>query len=265
VRLARMVVLLCVCIGLLSLQVTAQTVDPAAFERVLIPVLYHNVAGGFGSQWTSVFVMHNGADLSATFFPTDCDLDPFSVTPCLVTFSVGAHNTVEPLTGVSGDQPPGRLFYVGKDVAPLVHFELRAEDLSRKADTFGTEIPVVREHDVITDTTDLVGVPTDPRFRDTLRVYDFDGTGVGAVIVTALDPKGVVLGSVDLRLTIPLRRFDPTVDPGYAEISSIAATFPSAATSLVLRIEPKTAGLRYWAFVSVTNNDTQDVTTITPQ
>lgn len=30
-------------------------------------------------------------------------------------------------------------------------------------------------------------------------------------------------------------------------------------------IEPLTEGLRYWAFVSVTNNETQHVTTITPQ
>lgn len=32
-----------------------------------------------------------------------------------------------------------------------------------------------------------------------------------------------------------------------------------------LEIEPVTPGLRYWAFVTVTNNATSHVTTITPQ
>ena len=36
-------------------------------------------------------------------------------------------------------------------------------------------------------------------------------------------------------------------------------------TVMGVRVTPLTPGLRIWAFVSVTNNETQHVTTITPQ
>ena len=35
--------------------------------------------------------------------------------------------------------------------------------------------------------------------------------------------------------------------------------------SLRIEVEPLTAGTRYWAFVSITNNSTQRVTLVTPQ
>jgi len=55
--------------------------------------------------------------------------------------------------------------------------------------------------------------------------------------------------------------------PGYIEIGGITDNLPELPNvrELRLEIEPLTAGLRYWAFVSTTNNATQQVTLITPQ
>ncbi|HEX8152273.1 MAG TPA: hypothetical protein VF698_04060, partial [Thermoanaerobaculia bacterium] len=51
----------------------------------------------------------------------------------------------------------------------------------------------------------------------------------------------------------------------YGEIPSLQALLPALSPSaLRLEIEPLTPGSRYWAFVSVTNNDTQLVTVVTP-
>jgi len=51
-------------------------------------------------------------------------------------------------------------------------------DLSRQAEAFGTEVPVVREKDWKRGSLSLLNVRSDPRFRITLRVYLEDETDV---------------------------------------------------------------------------------------
>lgn len=54
-------------------------------------------------------------------------------------------------------------------------------------------------------------------------------------------------------------------EPGYAQILGLSAMLTGTSGSqLRLLIEPLTAGSRYWAFVAVTNNSTQQVTTVSP-
>ena len=67
-------------------------------------------------------------------------------------------------------------------------------------------------------------------------------------------------------LIVPLRPAANRIDyPGYGEVNP--AVIPGVSKDALLRVEivPLTAGLRYWAFASVTNNATQHVTTVTPQ
>jgi hypothetical protein len=49
-------------------------------------------------------------------------------------------------------------------------------------------------------------------------------------------------------------------------MTDLTAAFPQLASAQLLRIvlDPVSADLRFWAFVSVTNNETQHVTVITP-
>lgn len=242
---------------------SAQTMEAGDYERVLLPVLLDSVAGDFGSTWSSTFNVYNGGVLPARTFPASCLIDPFDHTPCSATFDLPSRVSGQLLKRRFFGDPPGLFFYVKKDAAPNVHFNLRVQDLSRQADTLGTEIPVIRERDLITQTISLVNVPVGSSFRDTLRVYDFDASGAATVTVTAFEADGKFIGSVDLRLVTPTTSVFAR-DPGYAEISSVVGTFPTTGSSVVLEIKPTSGGLRYWAFVSVTNNVTQDVTTVTP-
>jgi hypothetical protein len=55
--------------------------------------------------------------------------------------------------------------------------------------------------------------------------------------------------------------------PAFAELD-LAATFPAAAQAgsiFNVAIEPLTSNLRFWAFITVTDNTTNEVTAITPQ
>ena len=60
---------------------------------------------------------------------------------------------------------------------------------------------------------------------------------------------------------------NPDSVPGYAQFVDLVAVFPQLAASETIRVEitPISPGLRFWAFAAITNNETQHVTTITPQ
>lgn len=243
----------------------AQLIDPAQYERLLLPVLMARTPGLFGSEWLSSFVVYNGADTPAAFYPIDCQLsvcpgdEPFYIPP-------GTAGTPSTYFAAPG-QAPGVLFYVKKDVFPRISFALRVKELSRQGQAEGTEITVVRESHVRTGKMQLLDVPTDGRFRVALRVYDFDGTGAGAVVARIFDQDlGSLLAQREISLPVEQMRTPPT-RPGYAQILDLVQAFPQLVGHAKVRveIESQAVGLRYWAYISVANNDTQFVTTITEQ
>jgi hypothetical protein len=112
----------------------------------------------------------------------------------------------------------------------------------------------------------LLDVPTDPRFRNTLRIYAIDQTEV------ILEIHSETLNGMTQQRRIQLRPPSNVFEPAYAEVSDL----PVDAGALRLRILPPWAdGLppdpmppntpQVWAFVSVTNNETQHITVIAPQ
>jgi hypothetical protein len=160
------------------------------------------------------------------------------------------------------------------------------QDVSRQSETWGTSIPVLRERDVRTARLQLLDVPADTRFRSALCVYDFDSVNdspSSAVRFRIYDMCGVGTGDrncsnsaiVDTVITLPPgfpARGSFPVYPVSAMIGNLVDAFPEPANvkpnmSLggPVDIDPVTPGLRFWAFVSATNNETQHVTVIAPQ
>jgi len=111
-------------------------------------------------------------------------------------------------------------------------------------------------------------VPTDGNFRESLRIYDVDSASDSLFHVEIFDE------TTGQRIVDDIRPVQPSPDPGPAsfvpsvvEISSLTSTYPEAFTarSVAITVTPLRSSTRFWAFVSVTNNETQQVTTITPQ
>ena len=107
--------------------------------------------------------------------------------------------------------------------------------------------------------------------RETLRIYDFDGPADRVVAVRFFKDdasEAAVETQVTLR-TFPAAVIDPVYPevPGYAQIGNFVRAFPELVGASRVRIEilPVTPGLRFWAFVSVTNNETQHVTAVLPK
>jgi hypothetical protein len=252
-------------------------VAQGSFERILIPVYVPEpLPGAHGSLWVSEFVAFNGTSQPVSFVFAD-DICPVTCPFQALPPGEVVHHTLRPIT-----DSVGRFYHLSREAADGISLNLRIRDLSRQRETWGTEIPVVRERDFLNERSVLVNVPIASRFRSMLRVYDVDASGTAFAHVRII---GAPEGQPDqllyeTLLPLPVEESERNV---YNDISApvpfrpgigtllldpiLEELFGSQMTDLVTRIEISPAGgnFRFWAFVSVTNNETQHVTTITPQ
>ncbi len=206
---------------------------------------------------------------------------PCAFAPCFPSFTVPTNLTFFPRIE-AGKTTQGAVLLVERQFASRVAVDLRVQDVSRQAQTWGTEIPAVREGRFLTAAFDLLDVPLAAGFRQTLRIYDVDALPGATAVVrsykidsTAVYPNrqtnpqpapDTLLAEKVIVLQTEQRPESPAFDFGYAEIASVAA-IPELQGADRIRIEiiPAAENRRLWALVSVTNNETQHVTVITPQ
>jgi hypothetical protein len=245
---------------LLLCSASAALLAQQTFEKVLLPVVLPSpVPGAFGSVWkTQITFLNKGADplFIANLFP--CNFDP-----CLEP-SLPPDRTVA-LVPRMNSSPIGKFLGIARSREQDLQIELRVFDASRTDTSFGTHIPVVPESAAQTGTVDLLGVPTTVPFRSLLRIYDFDPDDSHTVAVNLYRQAADLNQSDQLVATTTARLLaGPYIDiPGYAEIDVSSTALGQSPVRV--EIKPVTTGLRFWAMVSVTNNDTQHVTMITPQ
>lgn len=233
----------------------------------LLPIAINDrtVPGAYGSEWIARFGAANSMSTEAIFQM------PLSMPEVSNSIRIESGQSALAVGWIPQFYNPTivpglMIFYDPRDEAGI-HFSLRVQDLSRQSSTWGTEIPVVREHEFRTGRVQLPLVPLDARFRSMLRVYDVDRLG-GSVAIRFYDDDGVLLAVSSLPLDVP----NPTTQitgvwyPGYLQMGDFVAWHPQLAGHDRVRIEVEPpAGVHFWAFVSVTNNETQHVTLITPQ
>jgi hypothetical protein len=210
--------------------------DLAVFERVLFPVLF-NARGANGSDWRSEALM---ASTAAWHVPT---------------FSDGTFIEKEVRAWPGQPQyPHGTALLVPRTESDQLWFALRVRDVSRTAEGFGTEIPVVRESQMFPGTMTLLDVPLDPAYRVKLRIYAFgemetddlgriSGFGTFAIHRSCTGAANCAATPWYAELDLPVRGDDERVN---------------------LYITPPAGASLAWAFAAVTNNDTQQVTVVTP-
>jgi hypothetical protein len=247
----------------LSLPAFAQAVE---YEKVLFPVVVSALPGAFGSRWvTDVAVLNRGAAPVRLFGQYVCYA-------CRTEQSLLPDVTYAllPLESVTGS-----FVFVERGRAGDVDFTARVRDISREESSWGASVPVAWEHDFSTAGITLLDVPTDSRYRLTLRIYalhPLEGASV-AVRVRAQLP-GIVndkknpdplLAETAYPLTAKVE-FPMSAEqfPSYAVISELPPIAPDALTPRVridlVPLAPE--GLAIWGFVTITNNDSQSVTIV---
>jgi hypothetical protein len=255
---------------LLSLSSVAGSVSAYAqvpeVERILVPVaLKVPIQGAFGSEWHTELVVRNDSTEEARL---GAGVDPLGL-PFSIAIVPPRKTRVVPLFATGGrageaDPVPAYVVVVYKPVVHQLSFQARVFDRSRSATDWGTEIPVIRESDAVRSRIQLLRIPTSPQFRLTLRVYGFDPRT--DVLLRLFDEEEESLLGERL---ITLGDANPnSAGPQYWQTTDVAGTFGTSFTDReFVRIEVTRLNEqdRIWAFASVTHNETQHVTTITPQ
>jgi hypothetical protein len=254
------------------------------YNVVLIPVFFFG-PGAYGSTWETRVTVVNTGETFGTMpvpmlgLPFDRECGP--PTGELWPFHIGAI--------CSGyNSPSGVLLYTPKALAPRdVQINARVRDLSRNAQSAGIEIPVVRQTEFREYEFLLTHIPSNPRFRVNLRLYGglqsqsidrpylYRGGTLGIEIYDVEDRfMDTPLVRTSLVLSAPEFMFESAkpVRPSYVSIPDLTAAFPqlSGVAEYNIRVTPFFSLAdpawtnTYWGFATITNNETQEVTIVSP-
>ena len=234
------------------------------WEAILLPVyLQADLPGAFGSVWrTTLAGFNTGGDVAFTSRPDfKCAFpSPDAAVPC---FQLVRHGSFEPLVTTDQHQP-GRMVYVEAiDDVKRVRFNLRVNDKSRESATLGTELPVVYEDDAVGPFNQIVllNVPLGEPYRQKLRIYRLDA-GAATPINLFFNEGENSLGVRTVGIVSEPAVGGYVLYPGYVELD--LNNLPELAGHSRTDIQISVTQGRYWAYVSVTNNNTQQVTHVTP-
>jgi hypothetical protein len=226
--------------------------DATQFERILLPI-YFNGPGGHGSQWITEQVIANRR-------PWNIDTGHVELSLGMVWINRSLESNAY-YKGASFGGPLGFGLLVPRSDADDISVAIRVRDTSRVSEGFGTEIPAVREEDMAyNEPLTMLDVPLESRYRAKLRVYAFLPDVLTSEARVQIVARG---GDAQPGLQLLQLRRDCAACPEmplYGELD-----LPAASLGRVdVRIDGPDEALT-WGFVTVTNNDTQQVTTVTPQ
>lgn len=235
---------------------------------VLIPVFLAG-PGAFGSHWNTRLTIANTSDVPLGSIPYtyQCGIPEGCLSPFPSHASVVWNAT-------STFFVTGFFINMGQLELPRVVFSLRVFDDSQSAIDRGTEIPVVPYSSFRESEIQLLDVPTDSRFRVALRVYALATQTPAIAVRTYRDPPPGGGGPQGPRVLISERivflqtgTSGPLARPSSVMISDPLGGGASEADGSRFRIgvQSQTPGVPIWAFATVTNNETQRVTVISPQ
>ncbi len=207
--------------------------DPGnANVRLLLPIAA-GTQGIFGTSWQTDVVAHNKT------------ASPVSVGGTTIDAASTQRLTLSPAS-------TGMFLEIPRSVVDAVTITTHVHDTTHDAENLGVYVPSVPETQ-FRRAVILPGVPNDARYRVLLRVYGYPGT-YPIVVQVQDDSTGELLSTQNLTLA--------GSDVAYLQMPITAAT-----TSRVLRVEVATNSAfdpPIWAFITLTNDTTENVTTITP-
>ena len=220
------------------------------FERVLIPVIF-NGPGAFGSHWVTELSLVN-----ANSYP----IEPWR--PIAGRTAIAS----QPVVFGSEDAPNGVFLVVPRQSTPGLTFHAAVRDTSRADSEWATQIPVVRETQFSGNPIELLDIPIDPRFRTMIRIYSpnpvLPGFSSGVhVLVYSLD-DGRALRDVFAKLTNPSGCSDAlscAQHPAFVSVADVMNGLPPGRAFVQIQ-----GAAPLWAFATVTNNETQHVTVVSP-
>lgn len=240
-------------------------IDQDGFVTILLPIAmasHHVLPGGYGSQWAEELWLYNASSTwsyplqYAAAGPTPLSrLDPGELAR---HWSFASNNLY------------GAILLIPAPAAEDFHISARLVELSRNAQPTGVEIPVVPEGSSLNRETWILGVPAGEGIRSTLRVFSLQPGKPTTLAATFHDAEGKVLTGTTLAPGLDPAAPRPNESPqtaGMDAVFDLTATIPALAGADYFSIQLSPVGDpgQFWAFVTVTHNETQHVLFLTPK
>ncbi|HEX3580756.1 MAG TPA: IPT/TIG domain-containing protein [Thermoanaerobaculia bacterium] len=146
----------------------------------------------------------------------------------------------------------GMFLQIPRSAVEGVTITTHVHDTTHDAESLGVDVPSVPETQ-FRRSVSLTGVPNDSRYRVLLRVYGYPGNH-SAIVRVRDDSTDALLSTQILPLT-------------GTDVAYLQTPISGAPASIVLRVEVTASQSNeppIWAFLTLTNNTTESVTTITP-
>lgn len=231
--------------------------------RFLLPVVLRDYSGRYDSLWTTRLFMYNGTSTELSYLPNWVAIqdlnEPYQI-------SLPPRSTAQPYVRGSHPGSQGVVMYVrAPGDSGYIHPRLELMEVSSGMPSNVVEIPVLSERDFESETVQLVGVVRSATSRVMLRLYEVELVPHSQFSVKLFlrveNQEDLLVAQTQLDIDASYGYFYKFA-PGYAALDFDAlapydGTYRIEVTSL-------TAGTKFWAFASITNNRTQDITLVTP-
>lgn len=235
---------------------TGQFVFEPLLEEIIIPIAFQPINASFGTRWVSEVSVYNDSDDAVSIDAEICYFIGRAFPCSRPARRVQPHSSmsIEPLSDYAPEPAIG--FLPPADHADRLHFTVRLRETSRDPDGPGTEIPVIRSRDFQKNQVWLPSIPTNARFRSTLRVLT---RGVVVTVRVKDNTTGELLSEQKVQRLLPT-----DIDT----LGTVTFNDPLAAAGVRaherVRIEVESQS-PVWAVLTLTDNETQRVQIFTPQ
>lgn len=237
------------------------------YTAYLVPFTTEVIDGANGSRWTAELTFFNRSDYPAGLLGPFGD-PRFLSPPQAPYVEIGRHRTQKPPLFGNG-RSTGAFIYVPNPLVDAVKKSQRVRDLSQNAASWGTELPIVPREDAKTGMW-LIDIPTDPKYRATLRIYHWSQqSGLPARVTIHAPNRTAPVAEYVLHSNGFGEDFEEGLShPAYSQVDLLTPDVRAAGATIHVEIDNMSANVsppfpHIWAFVSITNNETQQVTIVT--
>jgi hypothetical protein len=223
----------------------------AVADEFLLPISANGLAGGYGTFWrANLIVLNRGEELA--FIDIDRVCSPAGLCPDALSVSPGEWHT----TGLEG-RGRGHLVRVVEGT-PEFSYRLYVSDSLVELGRVLMELPIIPVDSLGSDPLALFKIDLPMETRHALRIYDLSTVPNPTVRITATYMFGNVV-FFDQEVTLQGR------DDLHPAEATLFDFLPSPDSDILLTVRPLNPEMRVWAFLSVTDNLTQDLVLYTPQ
>lgn len=243
---------------------------PQSWRMMLVPLINSGIRGANNSLWNTdltMFIRSGPAEVQ----PDNCTFSPI---PECQRVPPPAGTPFDPRSaGIVGPNPSalGQFIYVRAEHFDNVQLNARIYDQSRQQQTAGAEIPIPRDDAFRAGLMMMLNIPVAPEYRHTLRIYDAGGRdGTRVAVRVYANNEAAPRASTIHTLALPAETTFVTTarlpaHPASVQLELGQLTALTGLETVRVEVEPLDEGVRLWSFVSITNNLTHHVTTVTPQ